>query len=109
MEGQRIEVIERMHDNQVIDWEALRAQAAAAGVGGWRWEEAWLAAGAGRRAGTVVFCEARSRGADELSAAALAGIVAAHRARAALTDEQFRVLIETVTPHPRTPQALAWH
>jgi hypothetical protein len=100
MERQSIEVIERMRDNQLIDWAALRAQAAAAEVGGWRWEEAWMAARTGQPAGTAAFSQARSCGADRLSAAALAGIVAAHEARSALTEQQFRVLVDAMRPHP---------
>ena len=100
MDSRGIDVLDLMHNNQPVDWEAIRIRATLTGVGSWRWEEAWLKALAGHAAGTAAFRQALARGADELSAAAVAGMVAAHHARAVLTEEQFRVLVEPLSLDP---------
>lgn len=102
MNRQEIDVLELMHDNRLTDWNGIRARAAAAGVGDSRWEDAWMAARQAQAAGMAAFWQAIGRGADRLSAAAVAGMVAALKARPALTEEQFRVLVEPVgsDPHP---------
>jgi hypothetical protein len=55
------------------EWDQIAAAARRAGVGSWRWEAAWLAAGAGSAEGAVF------KGRDPVARAAALGALAALR------------------------------
>lgn len=74
-------------------WEVVEARAAALGIGGWRWEQAWIAASAGHAPAVTAYQRALAEGASRLAAAAVAGAVAAVEARDALTSDQYRTLV----------------
>jgi hypothetical protein len=69
------------------EWDEIADAARRAGVGDWRWEEAWLALGRPLRDPTAL------SGRDPLARAAAVGALAALRAGASLTENDRRILL----------------
>src|SRR2546421_6970308 len=88
------ELFDRILQLSPRQWDAIALRARELGVGGARWEEAWLAAGRGHRYAMAAQSRAISAGASPIAAAALAGAVAAQRARAQITAEHYATLVE---------------
>ena len=96
MRGEIIRAIQRIHSLTANEWETIRVQALAMSVGGYDWDEAWMAASAGHKAGIEAQRRAGECGASSLAAAAVAGAVAAIQAGTQLRAEDFRTLIDPV-------------
>ena len=96
MRSETIRAIERIGTLTTSEWEIVRRGALKAKVGGYAWDEAWMAANAGHTAGIQAQSRASECGASTLAAAAVAGVVAAIQAANLLTAEQYRTLTEPV-------------
>ena len=89
--GNRAEEFESwLHDCSESDWEQIAAAARQAQVGGWRWEQAWLALDPELRRR---ISPSTGSGRDPLARAAAAGALAALRAGASLDAEESAVLV----------------
>ena len=96
MRRETMRAIERIGTLTAADWETIRFRALQKKVGGLAWDEAWMAASAGHRAGIEAQRRATERGASTLAAAAVAGAVAAIQAANLLSAEYYRTLIAPV-------------
>src|SRR5436309_3237894 len=90
------QMILRMEALSHTDWERIDRRASKEGVGGERWEDAWLAAAVGHPAAIAAQSRALACGASTLAAAALAGAIAACEAEGRLTPEQQTTLMAVV-------------
>lgn len=96
MRGQTIRAIEGIGTLTATEWETIRIRALNAKVGGYGWDEAWLAARIGHNAGFEAQRRATEHGASIVAAAAVAGAVAAIQAANLLSTDQYRMLTDPV-------------
>ena len=96
MRGETIRAMERIRTLSSTEWETIRVRALAARVGGYAWEQAWMAAKTGHAAGIAAQQRATAYGASTLAAAAVAGAVAAIQAANLLSAEDYRTLTDPV-------------
>ncbi len=108
MKAETMRALRRIRALTSDEWVAVAGHARSLGVGGWRWEQAWETAAAGRAAGALAFRLARDAGATSVAAAAVSGAVAAIEAGGALSEEDRGVLLsglDTVLDEPATSPA----
>src|SRR5256885_7645592 len=106
------DLLKRIDTLSPAELVAIDERARELGVGGSRWEEAWLAARQGHTSAITAYSRSVSAGATPVAAAAIAGAVAAQHTDALITQNQYETLVQPVAdaiaPGRRAVVAVAW-